>query len=269
MTDHNSSDDPLDDDDELELEPLDPEILEHQRARAQRQTRAAEDSVDVNQVFDDAVVGDPVDLEQLKQFRFTTRHLLIVTAVAAMAMTVFVNLGGCMGLFVSGCVALGAGWWFVLREEKQRLVEVEERREKLAQWMAAKRAKEDGQPLPTVEQAEIKQFNADLEAEEDARPSFKFAFSMKEILGAFAIAAVMLTLVRWIGGPQNAALLLGFVALAGLLVQAFEVELPPLVILGWWLLLVLYILVNLWAAFGSGDEVAWIGEQILLRDMLV
>ncbi len=253
MTDHDSDDDELDD--ELELEPVDPEILEHQRKRAKRKTRAAEDSVDVNEAFDQAITGDPVDLKQLKNFRFTTRHLLIVTAVASIAMTVFVQFGGCMGLFVSGVVALATGWWFVLREEKRRLAEAEERREQFAQRLAAQRSAEDGETPTPVQEDRMRQISAEWEASE-AVPAFKFSFSMKEILGTFAIAAVALTLVQLVGGVQHASLLLGFVALAGLLVQVFGVELPPLVIFGWWVLLVLYILLSLWGAVTSGDEVA-------------
>jgi len=49
---------------------------------------------------------------------------------------------------------------------------------------------------------------------------------------------------------------LGTIALVGLVVQLLGFEAPPLVILGWWLLLVLYIVVTLWAAFNSNGQVA-------------
>ncbi len=253
MAEHDPS---FDDDDELELEPLDPEIVKHQQERTKRRSRAAEDAADINAAYDDGNLGDPVDLERLRQFRFTTQHLLIATAVVAMVMTLIVRLDGCMGLFVTGCVALGAGWWFVLREENRRLAEIEASRERFARRLAAERAVEDGEMTPAVkakiDAENFERINREWERENTAEPGFKFSFSMKELLGAFTVAAVILGLAQ-ILGFQTAALLLGFIALAGLLAQTFGVELPPLMVLGWWFLLVLYILVSLWATM-SGPE---------------
>ena len=248
-----SENDPsFDDDDELELEPVDPEIIRHQQERAKQKSREAEDAVDINAVYADENLGDPIDLEQLKQFRFTTRHLLIATAVLAMVMTLFIRLKGCMGLFVSGCIALAAGWWFVLREERRRLEKLEAQRADFAHRQAARRAVEDGKPVPSIDAVKAEQFDAADEDEADGSSDFSFSFSMKEMLIAFTVAAVILGSLQFLmGGPQNAALLLGFIALAGLLVQAFGVDLPPLFVLGWWFLLVLYIVISLWAAFGS------------------
>ena len=249
---------PPHDDDELELEPIDPEILKHQQKRTKRQSRDAEDAVDINAAFDQAETGDPVDLEQLKKFRFTTRHMLIVTALLAIVMTLTQKLGACMGLFVSGGIAMGSAWWFVMREERLRLKKIEARREEFAQRLAARRAVEDGGPVPTsapkIDPKELEQLNADWERENNAQPAFRFSFSMKELMITFTVATVVLGLST-ILGAGNVSLLLGLVALAGLLVQAFGVEMPPLVVLGWWLLLVLYILLSLWGAFGNPEPV--------------
>jgi Flp pilus assembly protein TadB len=241
-----------DENDEFELEPVDPDILARQRERTKRQSRAAEDAIDVNAVFDQENLGDPVDLEQLKKFRFTTRHLLIVTALLALVMTISMRLGGCMGLFVSGCLALGAGWWFVWREEQRRLEKQAASREKLDERIARQRASEDGKPLPTgkaqgFEQASSEK-SASSEEENGALSTWKFSFSMQEQFVTFTIAAVTLGCTQVLGF-DNAGLLLGFVALVGLVVQALGVELPPLVVLGWWLLLVLYILVSFWVVW--------------------
>jgi len=241
MTNDDSSDD-------YELEPIDPEVIKHQQDRAQQKTREAEDTIDINDVYDEEEIGDPIDLEQLKQFRFTTRHLLIVTALLAMVMTLHIRLGGCMGLFVSGSIALGAGWWFVMREERRRLEKIEASRERYQERLAARRAVEEAE----IDAENFARINADWEEENEDKPAFRFSFSMKEVLITFAIAAVILGCAQ-ILGFQNAAVLIGFVALAGLLVQAFGVELPPLIVLGWWLLLVLYILISLWSTFGSPD----------------
>ncbi len=255
MTDH----DPTNEDDEFELEPIDPEILKHQQQRTKRQTRQAEDALDINAAFvDQDDVVDPIDLKQLKKFRFTTRHLLIVTALLAIVMTFTKRLGGCMGLFVSGGIALGACWWFVLREERLRLERVDACREEMTQRLAARRTIEDGKPVPTkmpaLEAEEFEQLNADWQRENEAQSGFRFAFSMKELLVTFTLAALFLGFSQ-ILGPGTVTLLLGLIALVGLLVQAFGVEMPPLVVLGWWLLLVLYILLGLWGTFGSPDPV--------------
>ncbi len=249
---------PPHDDDELELEPIDPEIIKHQQKRTKRQSRDAEDAVDINAAFDQAETGDPIDLEQLKKFRFTTRHLLIATALLAIVMTFTERLGACMGLLVSGGIALGAAWWFVMREERLRLENIEARREEFAQRLAARRAVEDGGPVPTsapkVDSEEFDRIKADWQRENEAQPAFRFSFSMKELMITFTVATLVLGLST-ILGAGNVSLLLGLVALAGLLVQAFGVEMPPLVVLGWWLLLVLYILLSLWGAFGNPDPV--------------
>lgn len=238
-------------DDELELEPVDPDVIRHQQQRAQQRTRDAEDAVDINEAFEQAEVGDPVNLEQLKQFRFTTRHLLIATAVLAVVMTVITSLGGCMGLFVSGCTALAASWWFVLREERRRLEKIEADRQRFKERLAARRAVEDGQPLPSNSEedhtAEFEQLNAQWEQENAAGPEFKFAFSMKELFVTFTVAAIFLGCVQLLGSAQSAALLLGLIALVGLIIQAFGIDLPAIVILGWWMLMVLYIIVSIWA----------------------
>ena len=244
-------------DDELELEPIDPTILKHQQERAKQKTREAEDSVDINAGFDDLDNdADPVDLEQLKKFRFTTRHLLIVTALLAIVMTMIKRLDFLMGMFVSGCLTLGAGWWFVLREERLRLERITASREEYAERLAARRAVEDGKPLPKSKNntAEFEKKNADQQIEGEAQPAFRFSFSMKELMITFTVAALILGFST-IVGAGNVSLLLGLVALAGLLVQAFGIEMSPLVVLGWWLLLVLYILLGLWGAFGSPDPV--------------
>ena len=252
-------DDEFDDefDDALELEPIDPAILRHKQERAKQKTREAEDTVDINASFDDLNNdADPVDLKQLKKFRFTTRHLLIVTALLAIVMTMTLRLGACMGLFVSGCISLGSCWWFVLREERLRLERIAASREEYAERLAARRAVEDGKSLPKskTNAAEFEKKNADQQIENDAQPAFRFSFSMKELMITFTVAALILGFST-IVGAGNVSLLLGLVALAGLLVQAFGIEMSPLVVLGWWLLLVLYILLGLWGAFGNPDPV--------------
>ena len=154
-----------------------------------------------------------------------------------------------MGLFVSGGIAMGSAWWFVMREERLRLEKIEARRKEFAQRLAARRAVEDGGPVPTsaskVDSEEFDRLNADWQHENDTQPAFCFSFSMKELMITFTVAALILGFST-IVGAENVSLLLGLVALVGLLVQALGIEMTPLVVLGWWLLLVLYILLSLW-----------------------
>ena len=50
-----------------------------------------------------------------------------------------------------------------------------------------------------------------------------------------------------------AATMLGFVALFGLVIHALGVEPPDVVVLGWWMILVLYVLLSIavavWSSF--------------------
>ncbi|NOY40866.1 MAG: hypothetical protein GXP26_03380 [Planctomycetes bacterium] len=250
MTEH---DPPLDDDDddlELELEPIDPEIIEHKRQQTIRQTRKAEDSVDVNETFDEAAASDPFEISDLKQFRFSIRHLLIVTALLSIAMTVYKSTDACNGTLIIFVLTVVTGWWFVVRKERRQQHELQLRKQEMKARIAAQRAAEDGDlatPLPAP--AEIT-FDSPPET-----PSFRFSFSLKELFGAFTAAALLLGLLSYIGGVQNIALPLGMVALLGLVVHAMGFDPPHLAVLGWWILLVLYILISAMASF-SGDQAA-------------
>jgi hypothetical protein len=124
---------PEDDDDfELELEPIEPEILEHERKRAQQKTDEA-----INRAtFEEIQQAKPedhdydVDFSKLKELRFTTRHLIVVTTLAAIGFAVWFSVGGCMALFVLGVSGVAAGWLFVLQAERQRAAELAREREK-------------------------------------------------------------------------------------------------------------------------------------------
>lgn len=243
--------DNLADDDELELEPIDPAILKAQQERTKRKSRQAEDAIDVNQGFDDQTPEDPVDLEQLKKFRFRTHHLLSLTAVLAVTMTIFNRLGGCMGIFISGIVTLGAGWWFVLREEKRRFERVAAQREEQQKRLAMRRAVEDGESVPEFY---TENFDAAYDDEHEADETktalgeFKLPFTAKEILSVLGGAIVALGCM-WFLGPNIATLLFGIVAIVGLVAQALNIKMPPIVIFAWWVFLVLYVLASLSGGF--------------------
>jgi hypothetical protein len=71
------------------------------------------------------------------------------------------------------------------------------------------------------------------------------------------VASVLFGLVSYFGEANNAALFLGAIALAGLVVHLLGLDPPPVIVLGWWLLLVLYIVVSIWAVL-SPASVAWV-----------
>jgi hypothetical protein len=139
-------DSPEDDDDfEYELEPVDPEILELERKRAQQKTDEAISRV----TFDEIQQAKPedhdydVDFSKLKEFRFTTRHLLLLTAVVAFGLTIWLAFDGCMALFVLGVCGVVAGWIAVLRAERRRAAELEQEREKFLNKQGASAADDE------------------------------------------------------------------------------------------------------------------------------
>ena len=245
MTDNDPlSDD--DNDDEYELEPVDPEILEHERQRGEQKTRQAESTVDVDEAYSESEPTDPITWDDLQRFRFTTRHLLIATALLSVFLTLRELLGNCLGWFIAGTGTLAAGWYFVLSKERRERLVRDLRREEVGQRVAAERGVKIGVgKLPPEGAAD--------EPRVAVGPAFRFSFSLKEMFGALTVAAVLFALVRGLGGANNAAMLLGLIALAGLVVHLIGFDPPAVIVLGWWLLLVLYIVVSLWAAFGSGE----------------
>ncbi len=249
MTENNPTFDD-ENDDEYELEPVDPEILEHERKRAEFKTRKAEASVDIDEVFRQTELAAPIGLEDFKHFRFTTRHLLIATALLSVVMTLCLTMGSCMGLFVSGGATIAGGWWFVHQRERRHAEKMEQQRRETEARMAAERAAEDGQARESVPLPASLEIDTAWDVANDEPPSFDFSFSLKEFFGAFTTAAVILALVK-LTGPQTMALVLGLTALLGLVLHATGFDPPRVIILGWWILLLMYLLVGLFVAFGS------------------
>jgi hypothetical protein len=60
------------------------------------------------------------------------------------------------------------------------------------------------------------------------------------------IAAVIMGLVHILGGMTPiVAMSLGTIALLGLVVHTFGFEVPPFLVLGWWVLLAMYVVLGL------------------------
>jgi len=253
MTEHDPSiDDEFDDGEELELEPVDQDILEHERQRTLRQSRKAEDSIDINDVYREDNTNDPFEISDLKQFRFSIRHLLILTAFVSVTMALTRLTGACNAIVISFSLTIAASWWYVVQQERRQKHELEIRKQKMKVQVAAQRAAEDGDLSVTTPSPVPDEISFDPPPKQSA---FRFAFSMKQLMGAFTVAAVVLGLVYQVGGADNAAVLLGSIALLGLAMHAVGFDPPDAIVLSWWILLVLYIFVSIMAAF-TAEQVA-------------
>jgi cbb3-type cytochrome oxidase subunit 3 len=245
---HHPDDD--DDDFEFELEDVDPEILEHAKRRGERQIHETEVRAAHLETFEEPSESDPITFEDFEGFRFTTRHLLIATALMAVFMSMVRRGWGCNALFISFIAAIAYGWWFVLRKERRERLERERRRaeasERLAQLQTGDKSADSlsGRGVTYDEEEFVPE-----------KPSFSFSFSLKQMMIVFAIAAVMLGLAS-ILGTETAALILGIVAVIGLVVLIMGFELPGIIVFGWWVLIGLYVVMSVAAVImGRGNEV--------------
>lgn len=241
-----NSPDEDDDDYELELEAVDPEVLAHARERANRQVQETEARAERLETFEAPSEADSLEFDGLKNFRFTTRHLLIATAILAVLMSIVKLGGGCNGLFFAGLMALGYGWWVVLRKERNERLERERRRQEIDARMEAARRSAQGERsrMEGLEPAE--------EEWEPEKPALTFSFSLKQLFWAITVAGLVLAIAT-LFGPQNASWLLGAIAVLGLAIHVMGFELPGIIVFGWWILLVLYVLMSLWAIFMSSN----------------
>ena len=247
-----------DDGSELELEPPDADVLAAEQRRADEAVAAVKESIDIDEIYRE--VEDRADSEILRRwasnfrFRFQVRDMLIVTAVVAILLTLarFELLMS----FVIWAVMLGVvGVTLYLQwKEKQRQDAAERRRQQMyAQRRAQLKLRATGarpaaaeSNLPPAAGPTIEEF--DVVRSRTASKTFDFRFSVKQLLIATTAAAVLMGLINLVGGLDNAASLLGFVALVGLVAHALGYEPPGIVAFGWWVLLLLYIAVSIVAA---------------------
>lgn len=213
-----------DDDDELELEPVDPEILAVGRQRAAERTEAAVDRIDVDELYGDTgrYSDLTVDLSQLKKFRFTVRTLMGLTAVAALVLTLFRLMRPLAAGSTIAAVALAGGWFWVARLERRRAAERERRRAEFFGETAAVAAEPPARAV---------------------RPPLKLAFSIQELMIGLTAATVSMALLTWIG-PGALSFACGMIALGGLVAYAAGIDPPPRLALLWWLALIVYLAIG-------------------------
>jgi hypothetical protein len=253
-----------DDDDglEYELEPPDADVLAAEQRRADEAVAEVKKSIDIDEVYREFEGRRDAEIIQgwLKNFRFQfqVKHMLIATGVVAILLTL-ARFGMLLSLLV-WTVMLGViGVTLYLQwQEKLRQDEVDrrrrqiyaERRARLRPRGADDRPADGESALPAPAAPSVDEF--DQVRRRAARSTFEFKFSLRELLISITAAAVLLGLVRLLGGPQYVATLLGFVALVGLVVHALGYEPVGIVAFGWWILLVLYIVLSIVTAIWSG-----------------
>lgn len=255
-----------DDGDEYELEPPDPEVIAAEERHARQVIDASQATIDIDEIYQDA--GRQRSEEILEnwfrdfkfRWRFRVKHLLIATAVLAILLTL--AKWGALGTVAVFAVMFSvAGLFFYLQWQERKAEEEAARRrremyarrrthmEKIAQGGTAVApdaetpSAKSAPPVPTTTEDEWK--------EATASEKFRFRFSVGQMMIALTTAAIIFGLVRALGGPSNTATILGFVALVGLVIHAAGFEPPSVIVLGWWLVLVLYVLLSILAAMLS------------------
>lgn len=256
------------DDEEYEVEPPDAEVLAAEERRAKEAVEATRMSINIDEIYREA--GRERGSEILEhwlhnfRFRFQVKHLLVATAVLAIALTLwrFELLGLVVALLLM--ISVGGVFLYLQWQEKKQQDEANRRRQELyarrrAHFRqtigtatgdvdhAAEMYEEPAEAAPTLPNEVDQTWQKALAGEK-----FRFRFSLRELMIAISVAAVILGIVQVLGGPDKAATLLGFVALGGLVIHALGFEPPGMVVLGWWLILVLYVLLSIVAAVWSG-----------------
>jgi hypothetical protein len=240
---------PEDDDDfELELEPVDPEIIAHRQERVQHTVESAAKKIDVDELYEPrSDYSDlELDLSGLKSFRFTTRTLLLLTAVLAVGMTIRLMFGGCMLIFVAMLVTVALGWYWIGILERKQEAERLARREAFNARMAAHPKSPAAQAAATAQAAEPKPaspFDDGAPTEEpEKRPFFdiQFAYSTQELLITITAVAIAFALITWVTKGHSPKVF-GLIALAGIASLAMNFKPHRLVVLSWSILMAIYV----------------------------
>ena len=255
------ADNEWDDSMEYEVEPPDPDVLAAEDRRAKEIVAATQLSIDVDELY--RKHDERHDREFLDEligkfhFRFRTKHLLMVTTIVAVVIAVAVQQSAGAVFVLGMMLAVGGLTGYLSWRQYQHEKEVERRREELfARRRSAQKA--------LLQQQGGKQATDDALDEEDdssavdtmwdepiAEEKFRFRFSLNEMMVTAVCVAVLIGLIASLGLPTTATLI-GFIALGGLVLHAMGVEPPHEVVFGWWVLLVLYVLLSIVAVIFGG-----------------
>lgn len=232
-----------DDEGDYELEGPDEQMLEAAHRRAEAEIEAARSSVDVDALYREAdAETDWSAMWQGYRFQFQTKHLLLLTAVVAVITTAILEAGPAATIILGVLFCLAGAHAYLGWREHQRQQRLELRRMQIYQRAHLARAGTPVAELPPLESVEEVP-----EPVVEPEP-FRFSPSRNELIATIAIATAIFCLIYFVG-PNSASLLLGLLALGGLVVRAVGFQPPGTVVLGWWLILVMYVVASLLSAF--------------------
>ncbi len=194
-------------------------------------------------------VFEPEDLEF--KFQFRVKHLLILTAVVSLVlgMREFFNGSFAAVLIVLTLIGLIAANAYLSFKERKRFEEASARRTAAIRRVRERQAAQQrGEPL-TMYDEEVHQAD---EAFADAVQAdrFRFQFSLRELMIAMTVAAVVMGFASAVGSFTIVVVVLGLIAIVGLAAYGMGFEPPQPVVMVWWMTLVLYILACLARAAG-------------------
>jgi hypothetical protein len=246
---------PAADDDEYELEPLDPAIVAAEERHAKAVAEHVRDSIDIDDVYREADRdrGAEVVENWVRNFKyqFHIKHALFATAIVAMMIAVakLGYLGLTLTILVMGSV--GGLYLYLNWQDRKHQAEAYAKREELyAKRRERLRAKGTtpaiAEPLPTIELTPPRVSSTsdkagDMSDEEPASEPFRINFSLRSLMIALTVAVVSLGIIGLFGDPDATATILGSIAVFGLIVLALGFVPPQSVVLGWWFILVLYV----------------------------
>jgi hypothetical protein len=240
---------------EYEVEPPDPQVLAAEECRAEEILAASQLAVELQEIDDEADGrSDRQYLGKLVRgfrFRFRTKDLLVATTVAAVLMAVAVQHAFGRFFVLAALIVVGGITAILSWKQYEREVELDRRRQALLARRREQRAaggKQSGvspaglPPEPNAEPAR---------AVSPGRRRFRLRFTMAEMIVVMICAAVLFGLIG-VWGLAMTATLIGLVALGGLVLHATGVQPPYAVVFGWWVLLLLYIVLTLIAMVWGG-----------------
>ncbi len=254
--------DEWDDSVEYEVEPPDPEVLAAEERRAKEMIAATKLSIDVDDIYNDAEQHHDReyldDLMRNFRLRFRTKHLLLATTVVAVVIAVAVQKGAGAVFVLGMLLVIGGATAYLSWRQHQHEQEVERRRDELFERrriaQQALRSHTSGKPPAdaTPQDAEDAAHAADdmWDASPDEEQKFRLRLSPSELM-VVGVCLVVLSglIVAW--GLSTTATMIGFIALGGLVLHAMGVDPPYEVAFGWWVLLLLYVLLSIVAAISG------------------
>jgi hypothetical protein len=247
---------PEDDDYEIEIEAPD-ETIEAKRRQTILESQEAR--IDIEEIYREAERDRGGEILQNWvrnfKFRFGLRELLIATAMLALAVALVQLQLFWTAVIVLFGMSVASLYFYLTLQERKHQEEVARKRDAIYARRREKFAARapghikppaDATPVeitPEVSQS-MNEIASVIEPPVEREP-LRFQFSMRDLAIAITVSAILLGLVRFVGGPTVAATLFGAVAIAGLVAFVTRFEPPQVVLFGWWVVLLMYVLLTL------------------------